>query len=215
MHISTLQLIVNTHIRRFRNTYGEYFELEESHNLVQYFFNRIYILEGKAERDQMAEKTFKRFGSFISENSKTRLEKLMHLNWLTDELDAQMAEYIEANQGIYDSCRGQDFIADDIMKKLYVNANTFESRVEQLSLLIFNLESFFELSKHPLADVVMKPIQFASAMVGAKKLYEVFEEGYKATRPVSKDLFYEFTSTVRKREKDFLENLYGKPVVLT
>ena len=46
------QVVVNTHINRFRVTYPEFFKLKETVKLVEYFFNRVYNRDGKQERDR-------------------------------------------------------------------------------------------------------------------------------------------------------------------
>lgn len=201
------QVVVNTHINRFRTTYQEFFQLKETVKLVEYFFNRVYNLEGKQDRDALVLSTYGKFRSLISEKSRNRMENLINLNDLTDRLDQQMAQFLRK--------KGPKPVSHDAIltnpqiKACYQKANRKEDRQEQLNLLVHNLESFFELSKHPLAEVIMRPAYLAAVMVNAKTLYNLFEEGYLAAKPVSRETFYKFIEAVKTREAEYLEHIYS------
>ena len=208
------QIVVNTHVRRFHTTYAEYFDDKSTRTLADYFFQKIYTLEGKSERDQLAVKTYNRFKGMLSEKSRERIENLLLLNEITDELDSQMAEIIRKDKKYIVRHDGVEHVDLKKLPMLYRKANDPEARIRQLKLIILNLESFFELSKHPLAGVVMRPVSLAARTVGAIKLYRIFEEGYNATKPVSKDVFFEFTQYVRGHETQFLERAYKRHIHL-
>jgi len=208
------QIIVNTHVRRFHETYAEYFDGKATRALADYFFEKIYTLEGKSERDQLAIKTYTRFKGMLSEKSRERIENLLLLNEITDELDGQMAEIIRKDKKYIVRHNGVEYVDLKKLPQLYRKANDPEARIRQLKLIILNLESFFELSKHPLAGVVMRPVSLAARTVGAMKLYRIFEEGYNATKPVSKKVFFEFMQYVRGHETQFLETVYKRHVHL-
>ncbi|MCB1147310.1 MAG: hypothetical protein KDK38_10945 [Leptospiraceae bacterium] len=207
--LNELQLVVNTHIHRFENFYERYFNRPDTRELVQYFFNRIYTLEGKAERDKTAKKVYDRFRAVLSEKAKERIENLMNLNDLTDSLDLQMAVALKKNPQFQNQTTESGVISPDVFRELYRIANSQKDREEQLQLILHNLESFFELSKHPLAEMMMKPASMAAAMVGAKSIFAIFEEGYRATRPVQKEIFTEFMQVVRQKENQFLQSIYN------
>ena len=208
------QIIVNTHIKRFHQMYSSYFNAPETRGLSDYFFERIYSLEDKNERDALAMKTYNRFKGMLSEKTRERIEHLLYLNELTDELDLQMAEVIQREPHYIETRDGVQTVIMKKLPKLYHEANSMVERTNQLKLVVQNLESFFELSKHPMADLVMKPAGLAARMVGAKKLFKVFEEGYHATRPVRREVFFDFTRHVRDSEINFLEDVYKSKIHL-
>jgi hypothetical protein len=208
------QIVVNTHVRRFHITYAEYFKDEATRRLADYFFEKIYTLEGKAERDELAVKTYNRFKGMLSQKSRERIENLLLLNEITDKLDREMAEVIRKDKKYIVKHDGIEHIDLKKLPMLYRKANDPEARIKQLKLIILNLESFFELSKHPLAGVIMRPVSVAARTVGAMKLYRIFEEGYNATKPVSKEVFFEFTQYVRGHETQFLEKAYKRHIHL-
>lgn len=208
------QIVVNTHVLRFHTTYAEYFNDPSTRALANYFFEKIYTLEGKSERDELAMKTYNRFKGMLSEKSRERIENLMLLNEITDELDSQMADVIRADKKYIVQQGAVEHVDFKKLPMLYRRANDPEARIRQLRLIILNLESFFELSKHPLAGVVMRPVSLAARTVGATKLYRIFEEGYSATKPVSKEVFFEFTQYVRGHETQFLEKAYKRHIHL-
>ncbi len=203
-------LIIQTHIYRFFQEYHDYFEKDKTKKLVNFFFNRIYTLEGKDQRDNMAQETFSRFRGILSEKSRNRIDKLLRLNSLTDELDKEMAIHWKNDPELSGKIEYWKVIPCDVFKGLMLRSNTFESRKEQATLSIENLESFFELSKNPIAEMVMKPIKMAAMMMGIRQLYETLEEGYNATRPVDKELFKIFMEEVREKESDYLKSVYGR-----
>jgi hypothetical protein len=200
------QVVVNTHINRFRVTYPEFFKLKETVKLVEYFFNRVYNLDGKQERDVLVLSTYGKFRSLISEKSRNRMENLINLNDITDRLDQQMAQFLRKRE--VKKLRHDSILSEAQIKSCYQKGNQLQDRQDQLNLLIHNLESFFELSKHPLAEVIMRPAYLAAVMVNAKPLYNLFEEGYLAAKPVSKETFYKFIDAVKKREKEYLDFIY-------
>lgn len=207
------QVIVNTHIKRFRETYKDFFELAETVRLVEYFFNKVYNLQSKMERDELIVESFSRFKPLISEKSRIRLEKLIELNSLTDRLDKQMADhYLEKFP------KPKSFsatISAARMKQCYAQANKKEERLKQLDMLLDSLESFFELSKYSLVEMLLKPAYLAAVMVNAKSLYILFEEGYLASKPVSRKTFQTFLKTVKEKETAYLESVYGKKKSVT
>jgi hypothetical protein len=65
-----------------------------------------------------------------------------------------------------------------------------------------------------MAGVVIRPVALAAKTVGFSKIFKVFEEGYNATKPISKEVFFEFTQYVRGHETQFLEKAYKKHIHL-
>jgi len=208
------QIVVNTHVRRAHVAYAEYFNQASTRPLADYFFEKIYTLEGKHERDELALKTYNRFKGMLSEKSRGRIEKLLLLNEITDELDRQMADAIRKDKKFITKHASHPYIDLKKLPSLYKKCGNFPKRVEQLKLVVHNLESFFELSKHPLAGVIMRPVSLAARTVGFMNLFRVFEDGYNATKPVNKEVFFEFTAYVRGCETQFLEKAYKKKVHL-
>jgi hypothetical protein len=124
------QIIVNTHVRRSHLTYSEYFQDEKTRNLADYFFEKIYTLEGKAERDELAVKTYNRFKGMVSEKSRDRIENLLLLNELTDELDMQMADVIRKDKKYIVKHDGIEHVDLKKLPALYRKANDMNARGE-------------------------------------------------------------------------------------
>lgn len=206
------QIIINTHVRRFRQTYVEYFQDPKTQALADYFFQEIYTLEGKEERDKLAVKTYQRFKGMLTAKSRERIEKLLYLNEITDSLDFTMAQIIRKEPKFIVHADGLDFVDFKKLASLYRKANPSKERVNQLELVLVNLESFFDLSKHPLAPVIIRPVSLAARAVGAIRLFRIFEQGYNATKPISKEVFFDFTAHVRQNEILFLEKIYKKRI---
>lgn len=162
----------------------------------------------------MAVNMYNRFKSMLSEKSRGRIENLLLLNEITDRLDRQMADAIKKDKKLIVNSDGIPHIDLKKLPQVYRKASSLEDRVTQLKLVVQNLESFFELSKHPMAGVVIRPVALAAKTVGFSKIFKVFEQGYNATKPISKEVFFEFTQYVRGHETQFLEKAYKKHIHL-
>lgn len=208
------EIVVNTHVHRSRLTYKEYFDQKTTRPLADYFFESIYTLEGKHERDEMAVNMYNRFKSMLSEKSRGRIENLLLLNEITDRLDRQMADALRKDKKLIVKSDGVPHIDLKKLPQIYRKTSTLDDRVAQLRLVVQNLESFFELSKHPMAGVVIRPVALAAKTVGFSKIFKVFEQGYNATKPISKEVFFEFTQYVRGHEMLFLEKSFKQHVHL-
>ena len=86
--------VVKAQVHRFNVTYHNYFERPETIQMVNYFFDKIYNLDAKAEWVDLAISSFDKIKSMIKEQTRESMERLIDLNNLTDKLDTQMAYLI-------------------------------------------------------------------------------------------------------------------------
>lgn len=195
--------VVKAQVTRFKITYHTYFERPDTIPMVNYFFDKIYNLDAKAEWVDLAISSFDKIKSMIKEQTRESMERLIDLNNLTDKLDSQMAYLLlEKNWE-----EGNDLSQEDY-KKYFIELYHAKERFKQLEIVLLNLRQFYELAHRPINAMLIKPARFMSKILGIHPLFATIEEGYHACLPVNHNLFESFFSEVDKTEHDFLRECF-------
>ena len=101
--------VVLFHMNRFKKTYQHFFSRPETFQAANFFFDRLYTLEGKAQRDEITRQSINRFHPLLRQGMLDKLEKLVLLNDITDYLDLSLASILEEKKiGLMNS-RPEDF----------------------------------------------------------------------------------------------------------
>lgn len=197
--------VVKAQVTRFKITYHSYFERPDTIQMVNYFFDKIYNLEAKAEWVDLAISSFDKIKSMIKEETKESMERLIDLNNLTDKLDTQMAYLmLEKNWNEENELTQEKYI------EYFIELGHAEERFQQLEIVLLNLRQFYELAHRPINAVLMKPARFMAKILGIHPLFATIEDGYHACLPVNHDLFESFFSEVDKTEHEFLKTCFPK-----
>ncbi|PJZ71572.1 hypothetical protein CH373_01340 [Leptospira perolatii] len=192
--------IVRAQVERFRKFYSDYFHLEETIPMVEYFFETIYNLEGKEVWMHLAMDTYQRVKGMMKETTRTNLEALIDLNNLTDELDGQMAQLL-----LKKGWEGKRLSREEY-DELYREFGHREKREKQLEIVLRNLRVFFELAHRPIAAYLIRPARFMAGLLGVSLLFESVESAYNAVLPVSPEIFESFIEQVEKREEAYIKS---------
>lgn len=195
--------VVKAQVTRFKITYHSYFERPDTIQMVNYFFDKIYNLDAKAEWVDLAISSFDKIKSMIKEETKESMERLIDLNNLTDKLDTQMA-YLMLEKNWQD---GNDLTQEQYLE-FFKELGHAQERFLQLEIVLLNLRQFYELAHRPINAVLMKPARFMAKILGIHPLFATIEEGYHACLPVNHDLFEAFFAEVNKTEHDFLRTCF-------
>ncbi len=197
--------VVKAQVTRFKITYHSYFERPDTIQMVNYFFDKIYNLEAKAEWVDLAISSFDKIKSMIKEETKESMERLIDLNNLTDKLDTQMA-YLMLEKNWNEETE----LTQDKYLEYFIELGHAEERFQQLEIVLLNLRQFYELAHRPINAVLMKPARFMAKILGIHPLFATIEDGYHACLPVNHDLFESFFSEVDKTEHEFLKTCFPK-----
>ena len=197
--------VVKAQVTRFKITYHSYFERPDTIQIVNYFFDKIYNLEAKAEWVDLAISSFDKIKSMIKEETKESMERLIDLNNLTDKLDTQMA-YLMLEKNWNEETE----LTQDKYIEYFIELGHAEERFQQLEIVLLNLRQFYELAHRPINAVLMKPARFMAKILGIHPLFATIEDGYHACLPVNHDLFESFFSEVDKTEHEFLKTCFPK-----
>lgn len=197
--------VVKAQVTRFKITYHSYFERPDTIQMVNYFFDKIYNLEAKAEWVDLAISSFDKIKSMIKEETKESMERLIDLNNLTDKLDTQMA-YLMLEK----NWNEETGLTQDKYLEYFIELGHAEERFQQLEIVLLNLRQFYELAHRPINAVLMKPARFMAKILGIHPLFATIEDGYHACLPVNHDLFESFFSEVDKTEHEFLKTCFPK-----
>lgn len=196
--------VVRAQVERFRVFYASYFHLEETIPMVEYFFEKIYNLEGREVWLQLAMDTYQKVKGMMKESSRENIEYLIELNNLTEELDT-----ILAKQLVESGWDGKRLTREEYDLQ-YGRMGHHKERSRQLEIVLRNLKVFYELAHKPISAYLIKPARFMASMLGVSALFQSVEEAYNATLPVSSDIFDSFYEEVRRRETDYIETLLGE-----
>lgn len=199
------ELVVQAQVDRSHILYQKYFEREESRQLVDFFFAKIYSLDGKAERDHLTRKTVNRVRNYIKATTREKLDKLLLLNDITDYLDIQLAHKIIERGWVE-----RERLTQSEYEELYVSLDNRPVREEQLELLLWNFDTFFALSRSPVIKMMIPPLKMATKLFGARSLFELFDQAYKASASVSEELFQEFLESVKTTEAGYIRRLFSQ-----
>jgi hypothetical protein len=191
--------VVKAQVTRFKITYHNYFERPDTIQMVNYFFDKIYNLDAKAEWVDLAISSFDKIKSMIKDQTRESMERLIDLNNLTDKLDTQMAYLILEKKWQ----EGTDLTQEEYTK-YFIELDHAEERFKQLEIVLLNLRQFYDLAHRPINAVLMKPARFMAKILGIHPLFATIEEGYHACLPVNHDLFESFFAEVDKKEHEYL-----------
>lgn len=196
--------VVRAQVERFRVFYASYFHLEETIPMVEYFFEKIYNLEGREVWLHLAMDTYQKVKGMLKETSRENIEYLIELNNLTEEMDTIFAKYLV--DGDWDGKR----LSREEYDFYYSQMGHYEERVRQLEIVLRNLKVFYELAHKPISAYLIKPAKFMASLLGVSTLFQSVEEAYNATLPVSSNIFNSFYEEVKKRETEYIQTLLGE-----
>lgn len=196
--------VVRAQVERFRVFYASYFHLEETIPMVEYFFEKIYNLEGREVWLHLAMDTYQKVKGMLKETSRENIEYLIELNNLTEEMDTIFAKHLV--DGGWDGKK----LSREEYDFYYGQIGNYEERMRQLEIVLRNLKVFYELTHKPISSYLIKPAKFMASLLGVSALFQSVEEAYNAALPVSPNIFNSFYEEVKKRETEYIQTLLGE-----
>lgn len=195
--------IVRAQVERFHIYYYDFFHRAETIEMAKFFFETVYNLDGKEEWETLAFQTYDKVKNMLKEGTRESIERLMELNFITDDLDIRMAKLLLAKGWVY----GNEINQDEYFE-LFCELDKRDVRKKQLEVVLFNLKKFYELAHKPVSAYIIKPAAMMSRLLGVYPLFKKVEQGYYATLPVHQSLFDEFYALVQEKEWNFLYNAF-------
>ncbi len=195
--------IIRAQIERFHEFYFRYFNQPETLRMVQFFFEKVYNMDGAQEWIEIAYSGFDKVKSMIKESTRESMEQLMELHQITDELDKKMAELL-----LKKGWKPGTQISRQTYDELFQEMGEAELRAKQLKYVLRNLTQFYELAHRPINSVILKPVRFMSKVLGIYPLFAIVEEGYYACLTVSLEIFQAFYKEVEIKEWDYLFKMF-------
>lgn len=196
--------IMQAQTRRFKESYGSYFAQEDSAELVNFFFEKIYNLDSQGQIIQTAINTFNKIKGKLPAEIRQSIQDVIDLNDLTHSMDAGMAQVLLDRGWTGGQISLEELIA------VYKQYNHRAERVRQLEVMLKTLEFSHQLAHSPLGKVLLGPARMAARIFRVLPLFEFLEEGYLATRKVSVELFNDFLKDVEETEWKYLYDNLGK-----
>lgn len=197
--------IMRAQSQRFKEYYASYFAQEETSDLVNFFFEKIYNLDSQGHIIQTAINTFGKIKNKLPAEIRKSIQDVIDLNDFTARMDEGMAEVL-----IHRGWKPGMQIDTKELAEIYKIFGHRDDRIKQLTVLIDTLEFSHQLAHSSLGRVLLGPARMAARIFRVMPLFEFLEEGYFATRKVSVDLFTEFLHDVEAKEWEFLYGNLGK-----
>lgn len=190
--------------RRFKEYYASYFEREESQDLVNFFFERIYNLESQGDVIATAIKTFGKIKNKLPDEVRQSIQDVIDLNSLTHQLDEGMAELL-LNSGWDGSV-----LTTLKLTEVYTAFGHKQERINQLQVMLETLKFAHKLAHLPLGKMLLGPAKLAARLFRVLPLFEFLEEGFYATNKVSSESFEAFYNEVEAKEWAYLRGALGE-----
>jgi hypothetical protein len=191
--------VIRAQVERFHNTYHSYFNRQETVRMVEFFFEKVYNLDGKQEWVDIAINGFEKVKSLTKESTRESIEQLIELNHSIERMDTLMANLLlEKGWAV-----GKQ-LSQDEFNSLFIECGHADERKNQLNYVLKNLVQFYELAHRPINAVILKPAKMMSKILGLYPLIAIVEEGYYACLPVSRDIFTNFYKEVERKEWEYL-----------
>lgn len=193
------KIVVSGQVNRFHITFKKFFDRPDTRALVEFFFEKVYNTEAKAEWVDLAISSFDKVKGIVKDETRDSMEKLLELNSLTDKLDKEMAIHLLNKKfDVSKTISNEEFIRE------FAEFEHGDERYKQFEIVLLNLYLFYELAHRPINAILIKPAKFMSKVLGFQSLFNAVEEGYNACLPVSRELFTEFYNEVENSEYEFL-----------
>lgn len=205
LQLQAKQEIMRAQSQRFKEFYAKYFAQEETKELVNFFFEKIYNLESQGNIITTAINTFNKIKSKLPKEIQKSIQDVIDLNEFTHRMDEGMAEIL-----LQRGWKPGTEIDTTELTEVYKAYGHRDDRIKQLTVMIDTLEFSHQLAHSALGKVLLGPARLAARIFRVMPLFEFLEEGYLATRKVSVELFTEFLHDVETKEWDYLYGNLGK-----
>lgn len=192
--------LVAHQIGRLKETYRDFLADEATRTLGEFFFDRIYSTGDKDKRDADFKRMYETFKDRLGEDIAAQLQKLIHVNELTDVLDDRIVETL-VDYGVDGKFTNEQY------ERAYRECDNYEERSEQIELLCDAMVFFHTISHWRSMGLALKVIKLVARLKGARELAEYLDEGYRAFRTL--DDITKFRETVYEREFMRLNRIYG------
>lgn len=201
--------IVRVQIERLHTVYEKYFNRADTKRLVQFFFDKIYVMDNNDKFLKIAIDTFNKVKFTLNINTKENLETIISLHESTSLLDAGMGKLLIEkgwNEG------KQISVAE--YRKTYVEFGHVKERITQFNTVIKCMRIFHAMAHKPQSESYVKAAKLFSRIFNVHSLFVQMEEGYYATVSVKPEVFEEFVKEVELNEMEYINSAFPSNVHL-
>ena len=176
--------IVRVQIERLHNVYESYFNREDTKDLVNFFFDKIYAMDNTDKFLRIAVDIFNKVKFGLNPTTRENLETIIRVHEYTTELDGEMGKLL-----IEKGWKEGKKTAIKEYRKIYVEFGHAKGRVDQLKTVIKCMRIFHAMAHRPQAEGYIKAAKLFSRIFGVHSLFVQLEEGYYATVSIKPDIF--------------------------
>jgi hypothetical protein len=193
--------IIRVQIERLHQIYEMYFNREDTRQLVNFFFDKIYAMDNNDKFLKIAIDTFSKVKFTLNPTTRENLETIIRVHEFTTELDGGMGKLL-VEKGWY----GDKKISIKEYLEIYCEFGRGKDRLDQLKTVIKCMRIFYAMAHRPQAEAYLKAAKLFSKIFNVHSLFMQLESGYHATVSVKPDVFEAFVKEVEATEADFIMN---------
>jgi hypothetical protein len=187
--------------QRLRGTYADLLAEPAFNPACEFFLTDIYGPKDFTQRDHDAERLYGLLSRYLPQIMLRLVADTIRINHMTYRLDHDL---LNALVGLYGE---QETISFEQYAQAYRVCDNEPERREQIELLTAILEEVTIGARQMATGLALKAVRGPAVKLGWGELYDFFERGYQACKPM-KDPRY-FVQTIRSRELALLEKIFA------
>lgn len=185
--------------QRLRDTYSDFVDQPIYSATCDYFFNEVYGARDTRERDEAFQAFYSRISKVLGGEISEILGNMIALQKLTESLDLALLEQLREWQ--------TDTPFDmEIYEKAYAACDNYETRVEQIDILLTCLRDGYRVFHRPGLGVGLKALHKFRKLQGQGMITGFLLRGYDALHPLPD--IEPLAEAVDIRERQRLDRIY-------
>lgn len=196
--------IVRVQIERLHTVYEKYFNRTDTKRLVQFFFDKIYVMDNNDKFLKIAIDTFNKVKFTLNISTRENIEAIINLHESTTQLDGGMGKLL-IEKGWNEGKR----ISVAEYRQIYVEFGHAPERITQFDTVIKCMRIFHSMAHKPQSEKYVKTAKLFSRIFNVHSLFVQMEEGYYATVSVKPEAFEEFVKEVEANEIEYINSAFN------
>lgn len=188
---------------RLSRTYADLLNDPDYSQACRFFLSDIYAPRDFSQRDYDGTRIYNFMRRFVPEAALRPLLLALQVNHLTQQLDAALAQAMQAHLGVVDRFAQWQY------EEAYRLCDNYDVRVQQIDLIV-EVGRRLEVVRHlPFVGGTLRLARGPALRLGWNEMQDFLERGFAAWKALRRPQV--FLNTIEQREKAILNRIYGRP----
>ncbi|HLD93140.1 MAG: hypothetical protein A2W35_14920 [Chloroflexi bacterium RBG_16_57_11] len=196
-----LALLRQWQAERLQRTYADLLNDKQYRSACLFFLSDIYSPRDFSQRDHDAEHLYSLLSRFLPQAMLRLLADAIRTNQLTDQLDRALLLELKNNFGMTDT------LTPELYAQAFRQCDNYTQRREQIDLMAKILQEAAQGARNPIFAASLHLVRRPAQRAGWSEVYDFFERGYQACRPMRDVKF--FVKTIYQRETTLLDQIFS------